>query len=145
MLGEGPECTAAQVMLLELVQGLLATPGLLADLYERYDLAALQQSEGRVGLAATLVRALAKAGGLVWRWPAEELSDEALQPQGRLLDSGGNAAVAVTRGRVTRLVATGLEAVSDALRDAPPRVRGALLAASWPSLLGALGLLLSKV
>ena len=131
-------------MLLELLQGLLATPGLLADLYERYDVAALQ-SEGRVGLAATLVRALAKAGGLAWRWPPEELGDEQMQPLGRLLDSGGAAAAPISRGRIARLVATGLEAVADALRDAPPRVRGALLAASWPSLLGALGLLLSKV
>ncbi len=143
MLGDSAECSPAQAMMLELVQGLLVTPGLLAELYERYDVAALH-SDGRVGLAATLVRALAKAGGLVWRWPAEELGDEQLQMVGRLLDSGGNGAPVVSRGRVTRLVVMGLEAVSDALRDAPPKVRGSLLAASWPSLLGALGLLLSK-
>ncbi len=143
MLGEAPE-GSSQLLLLELVHAVVAVPGMLASMFERCDstIVASANEAGRTGLAATIVRALAKACGLVWRWSPEDLSDAACAQVGRLLDGGSGAPV--SRGRLGRVMVAALESVSDALRDAPVRVRGGLLAVSWPSLLGALGLLLSK-
>jgi hypothetical protein len=55
-----------------------------------------------------------------------------------------NRLLRVARARLGRALVGALESMADALRDAPPRARAALLALAWPSLLGALGLLLSK-
>jgi hypothetical protein len=152
LLNEAAEGSSAQLLLLELVQVIVSQPGTLLDMFERHDSVVAVSSPspapdgGRVGLAATLVRALAKACGLAWRWSPEDLSDAACSPApGRLLDGGSGGAASVPRARLGRVMVAALESVCDALRDAsPPQTRGAMLAVMWPSLLGALGLILSK-
>ncbi len=144
---EGNDWTWHHAVLLEVVLAWCTSPGWLAGVFETYDLARTSDGQG-ASVYALLLRSIARVAQLTWRWSSADMSDMGAASSTGLLDAAQQPqlpAWALNRPRLSRLLVDCFQGIALAMRDARAEVRGAMVGAGWPPLMGAVAVLMGKV